>query len=192
MTKHIFYTKILTFTFFFISYFGYSQAPEGINYQAVLRKSNGQLWSNYELISIVEIVQGNISGPPVYREKHTSVTNGQGIVNYVIGGGVPNFGSFESIDWNVGPYYLKLNIDFMNGEGLQLYGIQQLLSVPYALHAKVADSIAGGGSGQQGPIGPPGADGQDGAPDYLEQMDKMEQTDNPDLTDNLEQTDNLD
>ena len=92
MTKHIFYTKILTFTFFFISYFGYSQAPEGINYQAVLRKSNGQLWSNYELISIVEIVQGNISGPPVYREKHTSVTNGQGIVNYVIGGGVPNFG----------------------------------------------------------------------------------------------------
>ena len=64
-----------------------------------MRKSNGSLWSNYELISMVEIVQGNPSNQPVYREKHTSTTNGQGIVNYVIGGGLPNLGSFESIDW---------------------------------------------------------------------------------------------
>ena len=149
MTNHKPYYFTLTFIFLFITFFGYSQAPEGINYQAVLRKSNGSLWSNYEFNSIVEIVQGNISGPPVYSEKHYSITNGQGIVNYVIGDGLTLMGDFESIDWGLGPYYLKLNIDFLNGEGLQLYGIQQLLSVPYALHAKVADSIAGGSGSTQ-------------------------------------------
>ena len=144
------YPCILTFAVIFITQYGYSQAPEGINYQAVLRKSNGQLWSNYALTSKIEINQGNFSGPTVYAESHNSTSNNQGIVNYVIGNGTVLAGNFESIDWGLGPYYLKLSVNFNNGDGMQVYGIQQLVSVPYALHAKVADSIAGGVGGSGG------------------------------------------
>ena len=52
---------------------------------------------------------------------------------------------------------MKLYVDF-DGQGnifqMQQYGAQQLVSVPYALHAKVADSIAGGLT-----IGPQGLQG---------------------------------
>ena len=150
MLQRKIYPYILTFAVIFISQYGYSQAPEGINYQAVLRKSNGQLWSNYALTSKIEINQGNFSGPTVYAESHNSTSNNQGIVNYVIGNGTVLAGNFESIDWGLGPYYLKLSVDFNNGDGMQVYGIQQLVSVPYALHAKVADSIAGGVGGSGG------------------------------------------
>ena len=150
MLQRKIYPYILTFAVIFITQYGYSQAPEGINYQAVLRKSNGQLWSNYALTSKIEINQGNFSGPTVYAESHNSTSNNQGIVNYVIGNGTVLAGNFESIDWGLGPYYLKLSVNFNNGDGMQVYGIQQLVSVPYALHAKVADSIAGGVGGSGG------------------------------------------
>ena len=60
---------------------------------------------------------------------------------------------FSDIDWGNGPYYMKLYVDF-DGQGnifqMQQYGAQQLVSVPYALHAKVADDIAGGVGGSGG------------------------------------------
>ena len=81
-----------------------------------------------------------------YAEKHTVITNQQGIANFVIGQGLTTTGIFSDIDWGNGPYYLKLYVDF-DGQGttfqMQQYGAQQLVSVPYALHTKVADSIAG-------------------------------------------------
>ena len=165
-----------------------AQAPEGINYQAVFRKPNGAIVSGQSLACEIEIVQGNISGNLANAERHSVVTNQQGIANFVIGQGLTTTGVFSDIDWGNGPYYMKLYVDF-DGQGnifqMQQYGAQQLVSVPYALHAKVADSIAGvdlnniGSAGlsayeiavQNGFIGSEaewlasleGADGQDGA-----------------------------
>ena len=60
-------SKILTFTILFLVLTNsiHSQSPEGINYQAVLRKSNGQTWDNYQLTSKIDIIQGAFSGPLV-------------------------------------------------------------------------------------------------------------------------------
>jgi len=130
-----------------------AQAPEGINYQAVFRNSNGNIVAGQQLSCRVEIIQGNISGLLTYSEKHGPTTNQQGIANFIIGGGQPIQGVFADMDWGNGPYYMKLYVDF-DGQGslfqMQQYGVQQLISVPYALHAKVADSIAGGGGGSGG------------------------------------------
>jgi len=41
-------------------------------------------------------------------------------------------GSISTIDWSAGPYYIKISVD-----GVEM-GTSQLLSVPYALHAKNA------------------------------------------------------
>ena len=130
-----------------------AQAPEGINYQAVFRKPSGAIVSGQSLACKIEIMQGNISGNLAYAERHSVVTNQQGIANFVIGQGLTTTGVFSDIDWGNGPYYMKLYVDF-DGQGnifqMQQYGAQQLVSVPYALHAKVADSIAGGVGGSGG------------------------------------------
>ena len=146
MSKIIIY---LLFIFFCLNTMqSQAQAPEGINYQAVFRNPpNGTIVSGQPLACKIEIVQGNISGNLAYAEKHSVITNQQGIANFVIGQGLTTTGVFSDIDWGNGPFYMKLFVDF-DGQGttfqMQQYGSQMLVSVPYALHAKVADSIAGG------------------------------------------------
>ena len=154
---------------FFVHLSAISQAPEGINYQAVMRNPNGIVLANQNLSFEVRIVQGNINGVISYSESFNSSTNSQGIVNFIIGGGINIYGDFSAIDWSNGPYYLKIYIDF-DASGplpMQLYGAQQLISVPYALYAKTAGN---GGAGEQGPQGeqgipgPQGPEGQQGIP----------------------------
>ena len=161
-------TTLLIFTLI-LSDFVFSQSPEGINYQAIFRKPSGAIVSGQSLACEIEIMQGNISGNLAYAERHSVITNQQGIANFVIGQGLTTTGVFSDIDWGNGPYYMKLYVDF-DGQGnifqMQQYGAQQLVSVPYALHAKVADSIAGGltigPQGLQGDPGPQGIQGEQG------------------------------
>ena len=146
---------------FFVHLSAISQAPEGINYQAVMRNPNGIVLANQNLSFEVRIVQGNINGVISYSESFNSSTNSQGIVNFIIGGGINIYGDFSAIDWSNGPYYLKIYVDF-DASGplpMELYGAQQLVSVPYALYAKTAGN---GGAGEQGPQGEQGIPGQQG------------------------------
>ena len=143
----------------------FAQVPQGINYQTVIRSSNGDpvvanaSTTPQNIHCEVNIYMGNQPGQTgaqiVYGEKHLGLTtNNMGIVNFVIGGGSPTSSLlFENIDWSTGPYYFQLKVD-RDGSGNLFgyadYGYQQLVSVPFALHAKVADSIAGGVSGSGG------------------------------------------
>ena len=162
-------TVLMIVSLFIISDFLFSQSPEGINYQAVFRNPSGTIVAGQELACKIEIVQGNLSGNISYAEKHSVITNQQGIANFVIGQGLTTTGIFSDIDWGNGPYYMKLFVDF-DGQGntfqIQQFGTQQLISVPYALYAKVADSIAGGltigPQGLQGEQGPQGIQGEQG------------------------------
>ena len=163
------YTTIILVSMIFTSEFIYSQSPEGINYQAVFRNPNGTIVAGQQLSCRIELVQGNITGILIYSEKHGPTTNQQGIANFVIGAGTPIQGVFSNIDWGSGPYYMKLYVDFDAQASvfqMQQYGVQQLVSVPYALHSKVADSITGGlttgPQGVQGEVGPQGVQGDQG------------------------------
>lgn len=51
---------------------------------------------------------------------------------------------FTEIDWSEGPYFLKTETDPTVGTDYSITGTSQLLSVPYALHAKTAEEISGG------------------------------------------------
>ena len=63
----------------------YAQAPEGINYQAVMRKSNGLIMTNQQMSFEIHLMQGNVNGPLSYSESFITSTNGQGVVNFIIG-----------------------------------------------------------------------------------------------------------
>jgi len=52
-------------------------------------------------------------------------------------------GSYTAIDWANGPYFIKTETDLNDGANYSITGISQLLSVPYVLHAKTAETITG-------------------------------------------------
>jgi hypothetical protein len=59
-------------------------------------------------------------------------------VNFVIGQGTVLSGTFSTINWSTGNYWVSLGVDFVNGTNYLDYGSQRLMSAPYALYAKTA------------------------------------------------------
>jgi hypothetical protein len=116
----------------------YAQAPDGINYQAVIRNASGTLIANTTIAIRIQIKQTTASGVIVFQERHSVMTSAQGVVNLVIGQGTLLGGNFSTINWAAGPYFACLGVSFTNGTNYLDYGFQQLMSVPYALYAKNA------------------------------------------------------
>ena len=130
--------KILLLLTLLVSSIAFSQAPEGINYQAVIRNSTGNLVASTTVAIRVQVRQSTATGTVVYQERHSVLTTAQGLVNMVIGGGTPQVGTFNGINWGMGPFFVNLAVDFANGINYQDFGTQQLMSVPYALYAKTS------------------------------------------------------
>ena len=133
--------------FFFLLFFSkllFAQAPEKINYQAIIRNSAGNVVANSMVALRVQIRQSNATGSIAYQERHNPVTSAQGLINLAIGVGTAETGSFSTIAWNTGPYFIQLWVNFnpgiLNGGTWYDFGTQQLLSVPYALFAKSAEN----------------------------------------------------
>lgn len=123
-----------------------AQTPEKMSYQAVIRNSSNALVTNQSVGMKISILHGSVNGSAVYEETHTTNTNINGLVSITIGDGTVLSGSFSAIDWSNGPYFVKSETDPSGGTSYSITGTSQLLSVPYALHAKAAEAIIGGGS----------------------------------------------
>lgn len=119
----------------------FSQAPEKMSYQAVLRDSGDNLVSNQVIGMQISILQTTATGTAVYVETQTPTTNVNGLVTLEIGTGTPITGSFAGIDWSASTYFIKIETDPAGGTNYSITGTSQLLSVPYALHAKTVSSI---------------------------------------------------
>jgi hypothetical protein len=117
----------------------FAQSPQKMSYQAVIRNSSDALVTNTEVGMQISILQGSASGTVVYTETQTPTTNANGLVSMEIGGGA----GFSTIDWANGTYYIETKTDPTGGTNYTITGTSQLLSVPYALHAKTAESITG-------------------------------------------------
>jgi hypothetical protein len=116
----------------------FAQAPEKMSYQAVVRNSSDALVTNQNVGMQISILQGSASGTAVYVETQTPSANVNGLVSLEIGSGTPVTGTFAGINWANGPYFIKTEIDPAGGSSYTIAGTSQLLSVPYALHAKTA------------------------------------------------------
>lgn len=122
-----------------------AQAPQGFNYQATVRNSSGALIINQNVNFKFSILQNSDTGPVVYSENQTTTTDDLGHANLVVGRGTPVTGTFSSINWANGTYYLGIELN--TGSGYVAMGTTQLLSVPYALYANTAGSTSGSSAG---------------------------------------------
>jgi len=121
----------------------FAQSPEKMSYQAVVRDASDNLITNTQVGMQISILQGSASGTAVYVETQELTTNANGLVSIEIGDGTIVSGDFSTIDWANGPYFIKTETDPTGGTSYTITGTSQLLSVPYALHAKTAESVSG-------------------------------------------------
>jgi hypothetical protein len=116
-----------------------AQAPQGFNYQATVRNSAGALITNQNVLFKFNIMQNSQTSLPVYSETHLAPTDDLGQVNLVIGTGTATTGTFSTINWGNGNYYLGIELN--TGSGYVSMGTTQLMSVPFAMYAnKTKDS----------------------------------------------------
>ncbi|MEZ4827502.1 MAG: hypothetical protein R3C61_14660 [Bacteroidia bacterium] len=113
-----------------------AQVPQGISYQAIARDGTSVL--NNQTIDVkFTILQG---ANQVYQETHSALTNAYGLFTLNIGKGLAAFGDFSAINWSLGSYSLKVEID-PDGSGFVNMGTTPLESVPFSLYAQKAGSI---------------------------------------------------
>ena len=123
----------------------FAQTPEKMTYQSVLRNTSDLLITSQDIGMQISILRGSTSGTLVYSETHNTSTNVNGLVTIEIGNGIIVSGDFTTIDWSNDIYFIKTETDptQAGGSTYTITGTSQLLSVPYALHAKTAETITG-------------------------------------------------
>ena len=138
-----------------------AQTPFQFNFQAVARDLSGNPMVNENVDFRLSIVQGSEFGATVFVEDQAAQTNNFGLANLLVGTGIPVTGTLDGIDWAAGPYFLQIELDINDGQGLLLMGISSMTSVPYALHSFTTEQP--GPQGDTGPQGPQGEPGEAGA-----------------------------
>lgn len=118
-----------------------AQAPQKLNYQSVILDANNILLSSALVGIKISVIQGAVTGQSVYEETQNANTNINGLVSLEIGTGLPIFGLFTTINWALGPYFIKIEIDPSGGNSYSVTGATELLSVPYAMHS--ANALSG-------------------------------------------------
>lgn len=154
--------SILLSVLLFLTSYAFSQAPpEGISYQAVALDAAGK-----EIVGVdargeaipdqaislrFSILSDSAKGPIQYTEVHKTNTDAFGLFSVIIGRGTQEGGAvtgFQNINWGAAAHFLKVELDPKGGSEYSTMGIQQMMSVPYALYAKTSGS--GGGQGPAG------------------------------------------
>jgi len=118
----------------------FAQTPLKMSFQAVIHNGSNQLITNQVVGMQISILQISPSGTAVYVETQTPTTNINGLISIEIGSGTVVSGTFASINWAAGPYFIKTETDPSGGTNYTISGVSEILSVPYALLAKNAEN----------------------------------------------------
>lgn len=120
---------------------------QGMNYQAVLRKTSTQGVAANLTCLIKFSISAEVNGAPVYEEVQGLVSSAQGIISAVIGKGTVITGSWSAIPWSSGYVWLQAYVDMTQTGSYDPIGSPvQMFAVPYAMYAANGGS-GGGGTG---------------------------------------------
>jgi uncharacterized protein (TIGR02145 family) len=119
-----------------------SQVPNKMSFQTVVRNSFGKLVINKSVGVRLSIIQPLSNGTALYYEEiHSKSTNTNGLVTLEIGTGTVTTGTFSTINWSQGSYFLKTEIDVNGGSNYTITGVTEFVSVPYAMNSKISEAV---------------------------------------------------
>lgn len=120
----------------------YAQSTSFFNYQAMISDPAGGPFEGTVGVKI-SIIQGSEDGEVVYSERHSKDSDANGFISFRVGEGDPIYtGELDTIDWTAGPSYIRTEIAPGGGYSYSITSITELVSVPMAMYARNADSIA--------------------------------------------------
>jgi uncharacterized protein (TIGR02145 family) len=122
-----------------------------MSYQAIIRNGSGNLVANTAIGMRISILQGTVTGTAVYVETQTPTTTASGLISIEIADPATSTvvsGTFAGINWGADAHFLKVEMDLAGGTNYTITGTSQLLSVPYALNAKTAQTVTGLANGK--------------------------------------------
>lgn len=114
--------------------------PEGINYQALFRSADGSPMANQVIDIEVNLTSGEEVPEIFYQELHQLETDELGLVSVPIGNGKYALGSLAEVPWSIGNIWLSLAL-LDNGTYREITR-NELLSVPYAMHALATSNLS--------------------------------------------------
>ena len=135
-----------------------AQAPQEINYQAIVRNAAGQPVTSGVVSVRFTIHDITAAGTVVFQETQMDTPNQFGLITSAIG----RTASLTTVNWTSGSKYLEVDIDAAGGSNFTNMGTSQLLSVPYALFAGNSAPGATGPTGASGAAGSAGVTGATG------------------------------
>ena len=112
------------------------QVPKQMNYQAVIRNTNGTPVTNQNISLKFTFYANASNGTVEYSESQSITTNSFGLVNLQIGTGTNLTGSWDAIDWQGAVQFLGVAVDLTGGSTYTELSNSKLSSVPYALQAE--------------------------------------------------------
>jgi uncharacterized protein (TIGR02145 family) len=114
----------------------WAQAPNKMSFQTVVRNNLGKLVVNKSIGVRLSILKTSSTGTAVYVETHSKTSNVNGLLTLEVGTGTVTSGTFTTINWSQGPYFLKTEMDVNGGSNYTITGVTEFVSVPYALSVK--------------------------------------------------------
>jgi len=140
--------SILLFVLFSTT-FAWTQTPQMLNYQGVVRNASGDPLANQNIALRLTVQDG--AAATLYQETHAVTTNAFGLYTVQIGNGTVVSGSMTNVSWLQGQRNLKVEVDAAGGSSFVDVGTPtQLVSVPYAMGANSVQSSNNGGAGLVG------------------------------------------
>jgi uncharacterized protein (TIGR02145 family) len=92
----------------------------------------------------LSILKTSSTGTAVYVETHSKTSNVNGLLTLEVGIGTVTSGTFTTINWSQGPYFLKTEMDVNGGSNYTITGVTEFVSVPYALTANSVKTLSNG------------------------------------------------
>jgi len=111
---------------------GHAQVPDAFSYQAVVRSNENELLKNQTVTVKATILRND---EVIFTQTQTVITNENGLLTLNLGNE-----SFQEINWLDGPLFIKTEIDPTGGNNYTIETETQLLTVPYAMAAKTAET----------------------------------------------------
>ena len=122
--------------------FAQGAIPQRFAYQGVARGEDGTVLANARMVVRFSILTNSSLGNLVFQETHQASTNEFGLLTLTVGGGTPQVGRFNQVDWAGEAKFLRVEIDVEREGSFINLGTTQLLSVPYALAAGKPDDLS--------------------------------------------------
>jgi uncharacterized protein (TIGR02145 family) len=132
-------SSIIIFTLL-LSLISFSQVPNKMSFQTVVRNSLGKLVISKNIGVRLSVLKTTSTGTAVYAETHSKTSNANGLLTLEVGSGSVATGTFSTIDWSQGPYFLKTEMDVNGGTNYTISGVTEFVSVPFAKLAENANN----------------------------------------------------